>query len=118
MITIDELVERVHARRFRFSSEAELQEGIGRVLWGIDAPLEREWDLGRQYGRPDFVVGWTAVEIKVGGSLAELTRQVHRYAQHPGINSILVVTTRSRHRNLPDTINGKPCRVCYLNPLA
>lgn len=105
--------------RFRFSSEVQLQESIAEVLTTNDIKYEREYQLTRA-DRLDFLVQGTAslggivIETKIDGSLSELTRQVHRYAQHEAVDAILVVTNLSRLRNLPAEFNGKPIRVVYL----
>lgn len=97
-------------------AERQLCDAIEAALSALGYRFEREFRLnGRD--RPDFVVGMpvVAVEVKIKGSLAEVTRQIHRYAQHPDVTGILVVTTRADHRRLPDTLSGKPVAVCYLD---
>jgi len=62
--------------------------------------------------RIDFLLpGGLGVEVKINGSLSGLTRQVHRYAQREEISALIVVTTRHRLAQLPDTMHGKPVRV-------
>jgi hypothetical protein len=53
-------------------------------------------------------------QLKLGGSLAGLTRQVSRYASLPSVGAVLVVSMRARHAALPERIAGKPLRVVTL----
>lgn len=102
------------AHRFHFASEAQLQAGIARVLDAAGVPYQREAVLTPQ-DRPDFLLhGGLAIEVKVGGSVASLARQVERYAALDAVGEILVVTTRMQHRVLPAAANGKPVHLTYL----
>ncbi len=47
---------------------------------------------------------------KTGGVLSELAQQVSGYCAEPTLSAILVATTRLSHRDLPETMGGKPCR--------
>ena len=93
--------------RFSFSSEKELQEGIAQALTSKGVSFEREVVLARG-DVIDFLVGAVGIEVKIGGSLSDLTRQLHRYAQHERVGELLVVTSRARLSNLPSQLNGKP----------
>lgn len=101
--------------RFTFSTEAELQAGIERVLRQAGIEFRREAAISRE-DRPDFMIaGGVAIECKTNGGLSALTRQIHRYAQIAEVTGILVVTTRMQHRALAtDSLNGKPVRVHHL----
>lgn len=108
---IDEIATALQRRTYRCSGEAELQDAISSVLEaGFPGQVSREHVLGRS-DRVDFMVSGVAVEVKVGGSLAALTRQVHRYAAHDTVTGVLVVTTRWYHGGLPETLHGKPIGV-------
>jgi hypothetical protein len=119
------------ARSFLFSTEDELQRGLAIVFTAEEMAFERERRLTPQ-DRADFIlwegekVGpveevppaavpmprWLALEVKVDGSLSAVTRQLHRYAQHPQVDALLLVTTRAQHLRLHgETMNGKPVRV-------
>ena len=54
------------------------------------------------------------IEVKIDGSLSDLTRQVFGYTQNDLIQGVLVVTQLQRLSRLPDTMNGKPVRVAHL----
>lgn len=111
------------ARRPTFANERDLQRRIRDELHVLDAreaiDVYAEYSLARA-DRPDFFVTapgadiGTAVEVKVKGSLSDLTRQVFRYAEHPTVSGILVVTTKHAHRNLPAEVMGKPLAVFCL----
>lgn len=67
------------------------------------------------HDRPDFMVGRIAVEVKVDGGVSPLIRQVWRYAEHDEVAAIVVVTTKSSHRNAAGpTFRNKPTIVVYL----
>lgn len=102
---------------FNFESESELQAGIAAALAGAGLEAHAEVDLGNGVDRIDFLVGTVGIEVKTQGTLSALTRQLHRYALRPGIDELLVVTSRSRLANLPATLNGKPLVVVTLNLL-
>lgn len=99
--------------RFNYASESDLQQGISQALAVYAHRVEREFQLG-DLGRLDFLIdGQIVIETKIGGSAAELMRQVSRYAQSDSITGILVITDRANHR-LPQAFNGKPVRVLSL----
>ena len=113
---LETVAEAIGCRRYNYSCEAELQTAIASVLSDCSIPFSQEHRLN-QKDRLDLKVEGLAIEVKVGGSLTDLMRQVHRYAQSEEITAVLVVTSRSKHRSLPTEMNGKPVRVLYLNPL-
>lgn len=100
--------------RFRYQNEDRLHDGIGQVLadGGITAIAEAR--LGAR-DRIDFLAGTTGIEVKIAGTPAEVTRQLRRYAEHPEIAALVLVTTRARHRSVPVEIGGKPVRVVFLS---
>jgi len=114
---VDQLVATVdralRTHRFRFSGERELQAGIDQVLRNLGVEVIREAALG-EAGTIDFLVESLGVEIKVRGTRADVTRQVHRYLQHESIRGLLLVTTRAELARLPPTISGKPVYTHHL----
>ena len=95
-------------KRFRFTTEDELQQGIEIALTQAKLPFEREKILSLR-DRPDFVVGQHfAIEIKIKGTLAQALRQINRYAEHTDIKEILVVGTPYWIPKLPASIGDKP----------
>jgi len=134
---IAELIER---RCFRGDSEQQLQVAVGALLRragpiAVEHPpfvvlfdIEVREEVVGAHGRIDFVVegrgcGYEpeteviGVELKVGGPLASVTSQLHRYAQSEDLDALLLVPTRQKHRRVPRLLNGKPVRVAYVSPL-
>ena len=99
--------------RFRFASERDLQDGIARVLDDAGFVHRREAPLG-QAGTIDFLVGDVGVEVKIKGALAQVTRQLHRYAEEPSVRELLLVTGSARLDRLPPALCGKPLGVLHL----
>lgn len=103
--------------RLRFgpiTDEYALQRHLADCL-SKTYPCEREYVLPE--GRLDIYVPSkrVAIEVKVDGSLADLTRQIHRYSESDEVGAILVVTTRSAHRMAAaQRMNGKPVAVLHL----
>lgn len=107
-IDITSVTSALENKRFRFTSEDDLQQGIEIALTQALIPFEREKVLSSR-DRPDFVVDQQiAVEIKIKGTLAQALRQINRYAQHTHIVAILLVGTPAWLRNVPPTVGGKP----------
>lgn len=108
--TID-LVSRVlRSVGFSFSSEDDLQRGIDQVLTDRGIPHQREVVLSPK-DRIDFMLdGGVGIEVKIGGSAADLTRQVYRYCREEKIRAVIVVSSRLRLGKLPDEMAGKPVR--------
>lgn len=99
-------------RQWRRASELSIQDGIEDVLKALCLTFEREARIGEC--RPDFLVDGIAIEAKVGGSLAALTRQVHRYVQLNSVRAVVVATTKRTHGLLPAQMNGKPVQCVVL----
>lgn len=95
------------------ASERDLQDSVERALVAERVIYDREHRLDAK-SRPDFFVEGPvlgrgiAVEVKIADSLSSLTRQLFRYADHPAVTGILVVTTLHRLRRLPPTMCGRP----------
>lgn len=106
--------------RFSFAGEADLQEGIGRALAGF-CDVQREAHLG-QGERIDYLLRRQGVvlglEIKTAGSAATVLHQLMRYAEYPQVHGLVLVTSRSRHRSMPNEVRGKPLRVVYVGQVA
>jgi hypothetical protein len=99
--------------RFDTSSEVAVQRGLAAVFAAESIEYRREVPVPG--GRLDFLVaGEIALEVKLGGSAANLIRQLWRYAELDLVQALLVVTTRHRLARVPDIISGKPVRVALL----
>lgn len=97
----------------RCDTEAELQTAIGEILKDHAIQYKREWRLNEK-DRIDFLIGGLGIEVKITGSRSDLIRQLHRYAQSEQIDSLVLVTTLLRHRDLPTEINAKPITIIVL----
>ncbi|WP_439593911.1 hypothetical protein [Microbacterium sp.] len=109
-------------------TEMQLQNAIWDRLAIEDAPspiivAAREYRLSKT-DRVDFLIdmrgplAWqsvsVAVEVKIGGSLVDVTRQLTRYADSTEVHELLLVTTKASHHRIPPLINGKPVVLCTL----
>lgn len=112
----DRIAEAIRGQSYSYTCESELQEAIAEVLSSCSIPFNREHRITAA-DRPDFTVEGIAIEIKVEGSLTSVTRQLHRYAQLPGVDEIILVTDKAKHRAVPREMNKKTVNVIYLNPL-
>lgn len=117
------------AERMSFTTEADLQAAIwDRMLreraFSPMLVATREWILDKR-NRVDFLVDmepgtiarWStavAVEVKIAGSLKNVRRQLERYAAHPEVHEVLLVTTKASHHHIPTELNGKPVVLCTL----
>ncbi len=110
---LDRLETLLGTRRFRFTTEVELQIGIGKVLEAAGEIFEREVVLGRGE-RIDFLVGGVGIEVKVKGTVEAAHMQLLRYAQHDRIEGLLLVSGTQRLGDIPHEIEGKPVRVVYI----
>jgi hypothetical protein len=102
---------------FGSSTEDELHRAVAMCLDMNQIPYMREARVS-QTERPDFLIDTVAIEIKIKGSLSEVTRQVHRYAQREDITEILLITTRQYHLCVPDSFNGKPVLALWIGGMA
>lgn len=108
-----ELMEAVASRTFTFASESELQAALAEVLSPLGAV--REVDIAGA-GRVDFLTACgVAVEVKIDGSISQVSRQVMGYIQSPIVAALLVVSTRRSHAALHGQRLGKPVRVVVLD---
>jgi hypothetical protein len=95
--------------RFPISVEKALQDAVESALLGERLGFMREVTRGAD--RIDFLVGSVGVELKVKGSVSEVTRQLERYALWGDVSELLLVTTRGHHLAMPRELNGKPVLV-------
>lgn len=117
---LDALIVVIASRRYRFANEHDLHSGVEQVLRAGGWSVAREVTF--PVGRLDLLVGRAApgrigIEVKVGGAVHDLHRQLIRYAALSELDALLVVTSRRAHDALPTTIDGKPVRVVVLGAL-
>jgi len=110
------ILHSLRSRKFRFSSEADLQDGIELALKVDDIPYEREYRMGPLgEDRIDFLVaGDIGLEVKFQGSPIEVARQLLRYAAFPAIGALVLATGKLRLGRLPEVLLGKPISVLGL----
>ena len=107
----DVVARAMAGHRFHITSESALQIGIGTVLSGAGLTAVAEYVVGKD--RFDFFLPdpGLAIEVKIDGSLTEITRQLYRYAAHDEVEALMLLTTRRQHDRLPSSMHGKPVRV-------
>lgn len=103
--------------RFSYSSEDQLQRGIASAFNRAGLVFRREVKLS-DADRIDFLVGSTGVEVKVTGSVDNVTRQLARYAAHDSVRELVLVTTVARHDTIPRVIAGVSVRVAFVRGAA
>jgi len=108
-IRVDDVISAVRRYRINFTNEKELQQGVAGVFDANKYEYEREAVLASS-DRIDFLIGGIGVEVKVGGSLSALLRQLYRYAGYERIECLLVISSRKLLTRLPAEIRGKPIR--------
>lgn len=97
--------------RYVYASEDELQQQLAGVLTSAGLRPVREVRL-TEHDRIDLMVGDVGIEVKVKGARQRPLRQLDRYAEHPSVQGLLLVTTRAT--TLPETMRGKPVAVVSL----
>lgn len=110
-----DLARLIRCFHYRFANEKELQNGLARAFDQGEVSYQREHSL-EPGDIIDFLVeGGIGIEVKVGGGLSEVTRQLYRYSAHGSIESLILVSSRSSLDNLPSTMRGKPLFVVVIN---
>jgi len=61
--------------------------------------------------------GTIGLEVKIGGAVMSVLRQLARYAESPKLSSLMLVTTRPQHKIMPCHLQGKPLLVVMLDGL-
>jgi hypothetical protein len=113
----EKIHQAIHTAKFRFQNEKDLQIGVASILSQFGDFQSEVWLNPKD--RIDFLIQGIGVEVKCndsagGVSLSSVTRQLWRYAQSDRIQSLILVTTRSKHVDLPSIILKKPLTVIYL----
>ncbi len=111
--TPPELSALIHKTAFRYDDEDALQVGLAVLFAANEIPFEREVRLSPG-NRIDFLIGDIGVEVKVDSSTPVVLRQLKRYALEERISSLVLVTSRSSHKGIPESVNGKPLYVVHL----
>jgi hypothetical protein len=90
--------------RFPLSSEKACQAAIAEGFDEQGIKYSREHQLSPS-GIPDFLVGTTAVEVKLQGSKASIFRQCRRYCEYEGVDNLILVSNIAM--GLPATVAGR-----------
>lgn len=115
MIDTSVLVASIRKRRFNYSNEKELQDGIEQAFLADAVPFEREKTLDEALGTIDFLVdSRIGVEIKIQGSPSAVGRQLIRYCRSALVQELVLVTGRSALGRLPRAMLGKKLTVVTL----
>lgn len=87
------------------STEAAMQEAVEQRLKDFLMPFEREVRMGPN-NRIDFMVeGGIGIEVKTRCPRRQIHRQLARYADHPDVTALILVT--GTFTGLPETLNEK-----------
>lgn len=105
-----DIVRALERYRYEEASEDELQRAVASALVIEGIAFDRERSLSRT-DRIDFWADRTGIECKTAGSLAEVTRQLFRYAESAEVDALILVTTRLKLARVPRQINGKAVHV-------
>lgn len=115
--TAADVAAALRAHRYQFAHEDGLQAGIGEALAVAQIPYRREVRLSAT-DRLDVMVQGVAIEVKVAGATDRVLSQLQRYASHEQVTDLVLVTTRARHRSLPEQVGGKPLAIVHLGGTA
>jgi len=100
---------RTHAVGLTYVDEDDLQHALQGVL--LDAfpdATAREHVLSDGRSRIDFLIRPdVGIEVKIKGSLADVTRQLDRYATCPEIHELILITTRATHHRIPRELGAR-----------
>jgi hypothetical protein len=91
-------------------AESELGDAVAKRLSDMGVAFEREVWLN-DTDRIDFMVGRVGVELKLKGPVSAVARQLARYAQSERVDSLVLVTTRFKHKAVPKQLCRKPIAV-------
>jgi hypothetical protein len=111
--TLAAVLDAVRAYRFNHDDEKELQAGIAAAFTARGIEYAREVRLSTR-DVPDFMVGAIAVEVKIAGSAAAVTRQLDRYAGHDRVRAVVLLTTCPGHQVIHGHLRQKPIATVLL----
>lgn len=113
---IAELLERGISRAY--AKEHDLQRAIESCLRKGGVRFKTEACLGER-SRVDFLTAaGVAIEVKIDGSIAEVLRQLVRYAIFDEVRELVLATTCYRHCEFPNVVVGKPLHLSRLYLIA
>ena len=115
ILSARQLAEFLYQRPFRIASERMLQDDVERAFISEGIAYEREKRLSAT-DRVDFLVGRTALELKVKGQRRRHQAQIERYASHDCVDAVVLLTNVPMARSAVSTIGPmkKPCFYVFL----
>jgi hypothetical protein len=114
-MTAETICRALHNSHYNYQNEKDLQHGVSLVLTKLGTPFEPEYIITPK-DRIDFLVGDIGIECKVDGTLNQLIRQLGRYAATGQVKELIVLSTRSMHRKVPNEIHGVPIFIVVTSP--
>lgn len=109
---IAEVLEVIRRHRLPLTDEKRMQQTLGIELERAGIEFQREFRLSRRDVVDFMVAGGLAVECKLREGKMAIFRQLQRYAAHPDVHAIVLVTNTAM--GLPAQVNGKPAYYCSL----
>ena len=113
-VSVEAVVAALRGCPVRYASELSFHRDLAAGLVAAGIACERERRL-TPMDRLDLAVdvegGMIAIEVKVKGGVSEVDRQVARYAAHPNVVAVVVVSSRVLHAQAARESNGKPVHV-------
>ena len=106
-----QIVHLLTSHRLPLSDEKQLQAAIAAVFETAGLPFQREVRLN-EGDIVDFMVGRTAVEVKIKGNRRDIFRQLERYCDGASVGDIVLATNVPM--GLPPEIRGKPASIALL----
>lgn len=113
--TLDRICELCQTLQCRVARELPLQDAIETLLRENFLGVMREAKLSPG-SIVDFLVNSVGLEVKTDGAPTHVLRQIQRYAESDLVQAMVLVTTRAKHREMPNELRGKPVRVVWLSP--
>ena len=117
---VDKKIDQIAAqlREWSFVSivvEERLQYEVHHVLNALGCVHKREYRLDAR-SRVDFYLPEQkiGIEVKTAGRPNEIMRQLQRYNECDQIKGVILITSRSRHTDIPEMLAGKPVRVVFI----
>lgn len=115
VLTLDDVLPLVESFDIPVGRESPMQLAIERQLRLSGIGFDREHRLAKR-DRIDFLIdGGVGIEVKVGQSYTAVALQLLRYTESELVTGLILVTTRSSHRQLNHLPNERnvPIRVFF-----
>lgn len=107
-----EIIKLISSYRIPYSTERICQEALDNILPKDITARHKRLD---EKNIPDFMIGGTAIEVKIKGSPMSIYKQCVRYLKFDEVKSLILVTGKTM--GMPQEILGKPVYVISLGRL-